>query len=67
MHSLDNLRGIPKGLVDNQVHKSQIRKFWDNFYDKHPPGVATKNDFLRARDELDKIQGKHFLPKRGKQ
>jgi hypothetical protein len=39
LHSLENLRGIPKG-INSDVHLSKIRKEWNEFYRTNP--TATK-------------------------
>jgi hypothetical protein len=61
LHSLENLRGIPKEL-NGQVHLSQIRREWDNFYRTH--ANATKQDLLNMAAEIDRKFGNLFTPRR---
>lgn len=56
------LRGIPNKL-NSDLHNSRIRKEWNDFYEKYPPGKATREDFLRKAKEIDDKLGKDFLPK----
>lgn len=52
MHSLENLRGIPKGDINNRVHLSQIRKEWNRFYKANPsPTQAQLLDFATKLDD----------------
>lgn len=59
LHSLQNLRGIPKEL-NNALHLSDIRKVWDDFYDSHPK--LTVDDLLQKVTEIDNEYGHLFLP-----
>jgi len=65
IHSLDNLRGIPMGRVNNKMHLSLIRKLWKHFYDRYPPGKATKEDFYRWRHRIDLQLRGFFLNEAG--
>lgn len=60
MHSLENLRGIPKGDVNNRVHLSQLRKEWNRFYRDNPN--PSKQDLLDHATKLDKKYGSEFDP-----
>ncbi|AZA77808.1 RHS repeat-associated core domain-containing protein [Chryseobacterium joostei] len=60
MHSLDNLRGIPK-TINSDVHLSQIRKIWNKFYKETPN--PTKQDLLDQATLVDKKFGSQFTPK----
>ena len=60
MHSLDNLRGIPKA-INSDVHLSQIRKEWNRFYKLNPN--PTKQQLLDKATEVDNILGNLFNPK----
>jgi hypothetical protein len=65
LNDLSNLRGIPKD-IDNTFHKGELRKDWDSFYRKYPPGCLSRDD-LRTRiiehaAEIDRIHGKKFEP-----
>ena len=59
IHSLDNLRGIPKEL-NNTLHLSKIRMYWDNFYSKFPN--STKQQILDYAKFIDKEVGHLFIP-----
>lgn len=60
MHSLENLRGIPKGEVNNRVHLSQLRKEWNRFYKANPN--PTKDDLLDFATKMDDKYGTQFDP-----
>jgi len=60
IHSLENLRGIPKAL-NRTLHLQTIRRKWDAFYKKHPVTV-TKEQLLRKATEIDLKYGKKFKP-----
>ena len=66
IHSLENLRGIPKG-VKGEVHLSQIRREWDQFYDQFiNTGTApTKSQLLQKATEIDSKFGSMFMPAAG--
>jgi len=59
MHSLENLRGIP---IDNnnELHLSQIRKEWNQFYNDHE--TVTRDQVLQKASEIDRKYGLQFLP-----
>jgi hypothetical protein len=59
LHSLDNLRGIPKG-TNSDTHLRAIRKEWNAFYDQHPR--ATKEQLLDKATEIDDKYGHLFDP-----
>lgn len=59
MHSLDNLRGIPKE-INREVHLRAIRKEWNNFYRDNPN--PTKQDLLDKATEIDDKFGHQFTP-----
>ncbi len=48
MHSLDNLRGIPKE-INSDLHLSKIRKEWNKFYKEFPN--PTKEQLLQNRKD----------------
>jgi hypothetical protein len=60
MHSLENLRGIPKGEVNSRVHLSQLRKEWNRFYRDNPN--PSKQDLLNEATRLDQKYGQEFNP-----
>lgn len=60
MHSLDNLRGIPKGEINNRVHLSQIRKEWNRFYKANPS--PTQDQLLDFATKIDDKFGHLFNP-----
>jgi RHS repeat-associated protein len=59
MHSLANLRGIPKEL-NPEVHLSRINTLWKEFFDTHP--TATKSELLDFAKKIDDIFGDQFEP-----
>ena len=59
MHSLDNLRGIPKE-INSDLHLSKIRKEWNKFYKEFPN--PTKEQLLQKRLDIDKKYGHLFKP-----
>ena len=59
LHSLGNLRGIPKEL-NNGLHLREIRREWDLFYRAHPR--ATKQQILDQAEKIDKMFGEQFNP-----
>jgi hypothetical protein len=60
IHSLENLRGIPKGLVNNRLHLSQLRKEWNRFYRDNPS--PSKQELLDFATQLDDKYGDQFDP-----
>jgi hypothetical protein len=63
MHSLENLRGIPKEL-NSVLHLSTIRREWDAFYRQNP--TTTLQKLLEKADEIDQKYGHLFNPPIGK-
>ncbi len=61
IHSLENLRGIPKGAVNNSVHLSEIRIMWNRFYEAHPN--PTKQEVLDQATRVDDAVGHWFKPR----
>lgn len=63
IHSLDNLRGIPKSL-NNNLHLSKIRKDWNKFYRKFDEAGVTpsKDQVLKYAREIDKKYSNLFDP-----
>ncbi len=61
MHSLENLRGVPKGSVNNAVHLSEIRIMWNKFYESHP--TATRQEVLDYATKVDDTVGQWFTPR----
>jgi len=59
LHSLENLRGIPKG-VNAETHLSEIRREWNTFYKQH--ARATKEELLDKATEIDHKFGHLFDP-----
>lgn len=59
MHSLDNLRGIPKE-INSDLHLSKIRKEWNKFYKEYPK--PTKEQLIQKRLDIDKKYGHLFKP-----
>ncbi len=62
IHSLENLRGIPKNM-NAEVHLRGIRREWNRFYRENPR--PTKAQFLQKATEIDRLYGKNFSPPAG--
>ncbi|MGH4008786.1 MAG: WXG100 family type VII secretion target [Pseudonocardiaceae bacterium] len=60
IHSLDNLRGVPKGSINNRVHLSEIRREWNRFYRENPSPSA--QDLLNQATKIDNKYGHLFNP-----
>ena len=60
IHSLENLRGI-EFSQNNKLHLSEIRREWNQFYDKNK--YATKEQILIFATEMDLKYGHLFTPK----
>ncbi|MER6243353.1 putative T7SS-secreted protein [Streptomyces griseorubiginosus] len=61
IHSLENLRGIPKGDINSRVHLSEIRVAWNRFYDAHPN--PTRQQVLDHVTHVDDMLGHWFSPR----
>src|SRR5205823_297028 len=65
IHSLDNLRGIPPE-ANKDLHLRDIRKDWDDFYDKTPPNSLTREQIRQQIDakvdDIDVRRGGEFSP-----
>ncbi|MFJ8186185.1 RHS repeat-associated core domain-containing protein [Streptomyces sp. NPDC096105] len=61
MHSLENLRGIPKGDINSRIHLSQIRVEWNKFYDANPN--PTRQQVLDQVTKVDDMLGNWFSPR----
>lgn len=63
IHSLDNLRGIPKN-INSELHLSKIRKSWNGFYKQIDQGITplTRQAFINQRNYIDSLFGSLFLP-----
>lgn len=59
MHSLENLRGIPKEF-NSDLHLSKIRREWNVFYRTN--SNPTKEDLLNKASEIDNKYGSQFNP-----
>jgi uncharacterized Zn-binding protein involved in type VI secretion len=59
MHSLENLRGIPKP-INSDVHLSQIRRSWNEFYRNNPN--PTQQQLLDHATRIDDQFGHLFDP-----
>jgi len=60
-HSFENLRGIPK-TINSDVHLSQIRREWNQFYRQNP--APTQQQLLQKATEIDAKFGSQFQPPR---
>ncbi|MGH3117769.1 MAG: hypothetical protein ACRDQ2_11805 [Gaiellales bacterium] len=63
MHSLENLRGVPKGDVNSRIHLSELRRDWNRFYRENP--TATQTQLLEQAARMDRKYGTLFKPQRG--
>ncbi|MGW1006486.1 putative T7SS-secreted protein [Streptomyces sp. NPDC002520] len=61
IHSLENLRGIPKGDINSRIHLSEIRVSWNEFYRTHP--TATRQQILDHVTKVDDMLGHWFSPR----
>lgn len=63
MHSLDNLRGIPKSL-NNTLHLSTIRVEWNKFYRAFDNAgkVSSKKQLMDYAKAIDDKFGNLFDP-----
>ncbi|SDO28532.1 RHS repeat-associated core domain-containing protein [Streptomyces sp. cf386] len=61
IHSLENLRGIPKGDINSRVHLSEIRVAWNGFYRTHPN--PTRQEVLDHVTRVDDMLGHWFNPR----
>ncbi|MYV40169.1 type IV secretion protein Rhs [Streptomyces sp. SID1328] len=61
IHSLENLRGIPKGDINSRIHLSEIRVSWNEFYRTHP--TATRQQILDHVTKVDDMLGNWFSPR----
>jgi RHS repeat-associated protein len=61
IHSLENLRGIPKGDINSRVHLSEIRVSWNRFYEAHPN--PTRQQVLDHVTHVDDMLGHWFSPR----
>ena len=64
VHSLENLRGIPRGQPGWDIHQGEIRKIWNDFYTQfemlgRPPSVP---ELLRQAKMIDDSYGHLFIP-----
>jgi hypothetical protein len=59
IHSLENLRGVPKETNAN-VHLSDIAREWNQFYKANP--YATRAQLLQKATEIDLEHGSRFKP-----
>ncbi|MBX5230567.1 hypothetical protein HJC06_29915 [Rhizobium sp. NLR9b] len=59
IHSLENLRGIPK-TTNSDLHLSQIRREWNQFYREN--ANPTQQQLLNKATEIDSKYGAQFNP-----
>lgn len=59
MHSLENLRGIPKEM-NPELHLREIRKAWNEWYKSNP--APTKQEVLDFATNMDDRFGHLFVP-----
>ncbi|MGW2858191.1 putative T7SS-secreted protein [Streptomyces sp. NPDC001205] len=63
IHSLENLRGIPKGDINSRIHLSEIRVAWNEFYRDHPAATVTRQQVLDHVTKVDDMLGHWFNPR----
>ena len=63
MHTLENLRGIPKEL-NAELHLSALHSKWNRFLRENLK--PTREQINKVRDEVDEESGHLFLPSWGK-
>jgi hypothetical protein len=61
IHSLENLRGLPVGRINNEIHLSEIRTMWNDFYETH--ASPSRADILNFATEIDRKLGVFFTPR----
>jgi large repetitive protein len=61
IHSVENLRGIPKGAINSRVHLSAIRNMWNDFYSANPS--PARQDVLDYATGIDDQLGQWFTPR----
>ncbi|MEV2212938.1 putative T7SS-secreted protein [Streptomyces sp. NPDC050997] len=61
IHSLENLRGIPKGDINSRIHLSDVRISWNRFYDTHPN--PTRQEVMDHATAVDDRLGNWFSPR----
>lgn len=59
MHSIENLRGIPRD-INSEVHLSKIRKKWNKFYKTN--SNPTQQQLLDKATQIDDMFGTQFTP-----
>jgi hypothetical protein len=60
IHSIENLRGIPVGSVNREIHLSEINSAWNEFYRLRPS--PTRDEVLDLATEIDRRLGIFFDP-----
>ncbi|MCL2089614.1 MAG: hypothetical protein FWH11_00050 [Micrococcales bacterium] len=63
IHSLDNLRGIPRE-VNREVHLQEVRRVWNSFYSRMEElgRAPTQQELLDQASVIDNNLGHYFLP-----
>jgi hypothetical protein len=59
MHSLENLRGIPRH-PNSELHLGQIRREWNRFYKENL--MATRQQLLQKATKIDARYCSQFNP-----
>ena len=64
LHSLENLRGIPRGADGTNLHQSLLRQEWDMFYRavEESGRTPTRQDLLDFAKKVDDKYGSRFVP-----
>ncbi|MBY5162880.1 hypothetical protein [Salsipaludibacter albus] len=60
IHSIENLREVPRGNVNNKIHLSEIRVLWNSFYRANPS--PTRQGILDFATMIDRKLGVFFKP-----
>lgn len=61
IHSIENLRGVLKGVINSREHLSAIRNMWNDFYASNPS--PTRQDALDYATSIDDQIGQWFTPR----
>lgn len=64
IHSLENLRGIPRGADGTNLHQSLLRQEWNSFYRAVDESgrAPTKQELLDFAKKVDDKYGSRFVP-----
>jgi hypothetical protein len=60
IHSAENLAGVPSGRINQDIHLSEIRRSWDDFYKTH--AAPSRQDVLDHATKIYLKVGVFFSP-----